>query len=320
MDFYCVKFMASSAVTGETYTGYLFGKKKQEPTYNVAVVSRAKIKDYVLPDIKNGYTAFKSDIDIMVYKLYQDDKLLSLNKQFSAFFYTSMKKFNSEIIGTKLYLAVQEGDPYVVKAIIKELLFDWADETEIRIVAEKFDFEDLTWMASAINKGEEGISGYLNRDDVKSFHEVFPVIDPLDGYPVIKLDVGDPIYTLNIQDKGSTEKLTLESKIISKELIPNTEYLLLKVDLGNGAMGKTVVNKNLKVMIDKVKLEQSIKERQIIFKDETPNVIMDFANETMNKKDIYTPRLKSFDLVLVMGFSAIGILLIVLVAIWLGAF
>ncbi|HQP59530.1 MAG TPA: DUF4899 domain-containing protein, partial [Petrotogaceae bacterium] len=79
MDFYCVKFMASSALTGETYTGYLFGKKKQEPTYNVAVISRAKIKDYVLPDIKNGYTAFKSDIDIMVYKLYQDDKLLSLN-------------------------------------------------------------------------------------------------------------------------------------------------------------------------------------------------------------------------------------------------
>lgn len=320
MDFYAIKFFATSALTGETFIGYIFGKKRQEPEFNIATLSKRKLKEYEIPDTTQEYVKFKSDIDILTYQITRDKNLDPINKQFNAYFYTTLKKYGLEIISTKFFLGVQDADPFVIKAIIQDILFDWGGETEVKLVAQSYNYEDLTWLQAAKKEGSSGVYEYLNRADVLTAQEIFPVIDPLDGFPVIRLDVGDPLLAIEIDEKNETRE-TIPGNLISKELIPGTNYIFLKIDLENGKIGKTVIQKNLKITIDKAKLENARQKRESMMNDEDKNkVIGDVAKDFKNNREDMPSKLSSFDAILIVSFSIIGILTIILIGIWLGAF
>lgn len=320
MDFYAIKFMSTSDLTGETYIGYMFGKKRQIPEFNILVFNKKKLKEYELPDLNLDYIQFKSKIDHLAYVITKDKGLSSSNRQFKAFIYTTLKKYGMEIIGSKLFISVEEGDPFVIKAIIQDILFDWSGETEVKLIAQKYLYEDLTWLQAAEKEGEEGVYQYLKRADVENAAEVFPVIDPIDGFPVLNLDIGDPLMVIKMENSNNKEKIPVY--LISKEMIPGTNFLFLKVDMGNGKIGKTVVQKNLKVNIDIEKLEDARKKKEEIANGETENkIIGDIADEFGEfKKYGSDSKLSSFDVVLIISFSIVGILLIILLGIWLGAF
>ncbi|TGG88251.1 DUF4899 domain-containing protein [Geotoga petraea] len=320
MDFYAIKFMSTSDLTGETFVGYIFGKKKQMPEFNVLVLNKKNLRQYELPDLNLDYIQFKSKIDQLAYEITRDKDLASNNRQFKAYFYTTLKKYGLEIIGSKLFLSVEEGDPFVIKAIVQDILYDWGGETQVKLIAQKYFYEDLTWLQAAEKEGEEGVYEYLKRGDVQNAIEVFPVIDPIDGFPIINLDVGDPLTVIRIDDESKKEKIPVH--LISKEMIPGTNFLFLKIDLGEGIVGKTVVQKNLKVNVDTGKLEDARKRKEEIANGETEAKIIGDINDEFggSKKFRGDSKLSSFDLILIMSFSIVGILLIVLIGIWLGAF
>ncbi|MGM0640577.1 MAG: DUF4899 domain-containing protein [Thermotogota bacterium] len=320
MDFYAIKFMATSDLTGETYIGYMFGKKRQMPEFNILVLNKKKLKQYEIPDLNLDYIQFKSKVDHLAYKITQDKSLSSNNRQFKAFVYTTLKKYGMEIIGSKLFISVEEGDPFVIKAIVQDILYDWGGETEVKLIAQKYYYEDLTWLQAAEKEGEEGVYEYLNRGDVQNAEEVFPVIDPIDGFPILKLDIGDPLMVIKMDESNKKQKIPVF--LISKEMIPGTNFLFLKIDMGEGRIGKTVVQKNLKVNIDIEKLEDARKKKEEIANgDSESKIIGDIADEFGEyKKFKGDSKLSSFDIVLIISFSIVGILLIVLIGIWLGAF
>ena len=319
MDFYAIKFLASSSLTGETYFGYIFGKKRQTPEFNVSILNRKTIKEYEIPDISEEYINFKSKMDILNYTLLKDSKTMNLNKQFNAYFFTTIKKYGLDTISTKFHLAVEEGDPYVLKAIVQDILFDWANETSIKLVAQKYRYEDLTWLSATKEKGEEGVFEYLKREDVIKALEVYPVIDPLEGILVYKLDVGDPLFVIEMSKNGNKE--IIEGNLISKELIPNTDYIFLKIDLGNGIYGKTVVLKSLKININETKLMSLRKQQDKYYeKNDKMDIIGDLDVSNSKKVNDFSNKMSSMDIILIASFSVIGILVIILIAIWLGAF
>jgi len=319
MDFYALKFLATSNLTGETYVGYMFGKKAQTPYFNVLLLTRAQLREVDLPDITKDYLDFKSEIDMLYYQLPKEknDNLLT---QFKAYFYNTLKKMRFEVTGTKIFMAIEEDDVYVLKSILNDILSEWAGDTKIKLVAQKFDYKDLTWISAVKEKGEEGLKEYLNREDVKKATEIYPIIDPVEGYSVSKLDIGEPIIVLPIEANNEGEKKmgeVTEGKIISKELIPSSDYIFLKVDLGNGTLGKAVVHRDLKVSVDQNHL-------QILRKSEEKNdneekIIGDLYNQI--KSNINIPndkKIGSLDILIISGFSVIGILLIILIVILLG--
>lgn len=323
MDFYALKFIANSNLTGEIYVGYMFGKKGQSPYFNVLLLTRTQQKEFEIPDISKDYLDFKSDVDMQYYKLaskYKNDNLLI---QFKTYMYTTLKKMNNNVIGTKLFLAIEENDIYVLKSILSDILSEWAGETKSRVIAQKFDYKDLTWLDAVKEKGEGGLEEYLNREDVKNSVETYPVIDPIEGYPVSKLDIGEQIIVLPIHKVNDDEKKPgqiVEGKIISKELIPSTDYLFLKIDLGSGNIGKAIVSRELKVSIDQNKLQSLRNSEESEIKEEQ-KVIGDLYSQM--KKNGTMPsskRMSYLDIILIGGFSMLGILLIILIAILLGEF
>ncbi len=113
----------------------------------------------------------------------------------------------------------------------------------------------------------------------------------------------------------------VEGKIISKELIPSSDYIFLKVDLGNGALGKSVVHRELKVSVDQNRLQILRKSQEKNENENETKIIGDLYNQMKNDKSVPPDKkIGSLDILIISGFSIIGILLIILIVILLGSF
>ena len=131
--------------------------------------------------------------------------------------------------------------------------------------------------------------------------------------------MGDPLFVIEMSKNGNKE--IIEGNLISKELIPNTDYIFLKIDLGNGTYGKTVVLKSLKININETKLMSLRKQQDKYYeKNDKMDIIGDLDVSNSKKVNDFSNKMSSMDIILIASFSVIGILVIILIAIWLGAF
>lgn len=224
---------------------------------------------------------------MLYYQLSKENDNYALT-QFKAYFYSVLRKMNFEVVGTKMFLAVEENDVYVLKSLINDILNEWAGETKIKLVAQKFDYKDLTWISAVKEKGEKGFEEYLNRPDVKDAIEVFPIIDPVEGYPVIKLDVGEPIIVLQIDKEEENKKkipVTYQKEeLFQKNLFPLLVIFFLKIDLGRYGIGKTIVHQDLKISIDQKKL-QILRKARDTKENEEQKIIGDLFDNLQRIKD-----------------------------------
>ena len=348
MDFYFVKFFAVSSLTGEVVTGYMFGKKKGNPEYKVAAIKKSKIERFKLPDLSLNYLEFKDEMDKLVYTLLKEDTTAELERQFAAYFTTALKRSGMDFINSKMFLAVENSDLPLIKAILGELMEDWEGEVSLKVVAEKLTINDLVWLDVSGRSLDESFKQYLTRVDVTNSPEVYPMIDPLEGVSIIKLDVGDPIYVYVVDpvDQSNLNKLKelypdkfddtdkniipIEGYLISKEMIPNTDYYFIKVDLGGGMIGKAIISVNLRIMIDENKVAIMREEREkILLEDKSKKIIGDYINAVKKHSEAGVPtvttpetqpKFRGLDFILIIGLSIVLILIIIITGIWLEIF
>lgn len=342
MDFYAVKFFATSSLTAEVIVGYMFGKQKGKAEYKILSIPKSKIAKYEMPDINLSYIEYKAKLEELYYKAIKDSSVLDLNKQFLAYVQSTIKRYGSEIINAKMFLGVKNSDVDVVKAILTEILEDWEGEVNIRVVAEKLTYQDLVWLMSVQRSFTEKEKNYLNRVDVLTSPEVMPLSDPLNGLTINNIDVGDPIYSLIIDpvepanvnrlkelypdkfDEQGKNVLPIESNLIAKELVPGTDYYFIKVDLGGGLVGKAVISKNLKMMADSNKIEEMHKKRDEYVNPPEDKVIGDILKESIDglkrEANLSQNKVKSSDLLIIFGLSIGLIIAAILLGIWLGVF
>lgn len=342
MDFYAVKFFATSSLTAEVIIGYMFGKQKGKPEYKVLSIPKSKLPKFELPDINLSYIEYKSTLEELYYKAIKDSTVLDLNKQFLAFVQATIKRYGPEIINAKMFLGVKNSDVAVIKAILSEIFEEWEGEINLRIVAEKLTYQDLVWLMTQQRSFNDKEKSYLNRIDVQSAPEVLPLTDPLNGMTINNLDISDPLYSLVIDpvepaninrlkeqypdkfDENNKNILPIESKLIAKELIPDTDYFFIKVDLGAGIIGKAVISKNLKMMVDSNKIEEMHRKREEYANPPEDKIIGDILKDSIAglKKDENLPenKVKSSDILIILGLSIGLIIGAILLGMWFGVF
>ncbi|AEX84951.1 hypothetical protein XO10_02610 [Marinitoga sp. 1135] len=342
MDFYAVKFFATSSLTAEVIVGYMFGKQKGAPEYKMLSIPKSKLPKFEIPDINLSYIEYKSKIEELYYNAIKDSTVLDLNKQFLAFVQSTIKKYGPEIINAKMFLGVRDSDIIIVKAILSEILEEWEGEVNIKVVAEKLTYQDLVWLMTQNRSFTDKEKSYLNRIDVQNSPEVLPLSDPLTGLTINNLDVGDPIYSLVIDpiDPANVNKLKelypdkfddsgknimpIESQLVAKELIPETDYFFIKVDLGSGLIGKAVISKNLKMMVDAKKIEEMHKKREEYFNPPEDKIIGDVIKDSIAglKKEANLPenKVRTSDILIILGLSLGLIVGALLLGIWMGVF
>lgn len=342
MDFYAIKFFATSSLTAEIIVGYMFGKQKGKADYKVLSLPKSKLPKYELPDINISFIEYKAKLEELYYNAIKDSTVLDLNKRFLAFVQSTIKRYGPEIINAKLFLGVRDSDVAIIKAILAEIFEEWEGEVNLRIVAEKLTYQDLVWLMSEQRSFTEKEKSYLNRVDVLNSPEILPLSDPLNGMTINNLDVGDPIYSLIIDpiepaninrlkeqypdkfDEQGKNVLPIESNLIAKELVPGTDYYFIKVDLGGGLVGKAVISKNLKMMVDSNKIEEMHRKREEYINPSEEKIIGDILKESIaglkREANLSQNKVRSGDLLIIFGLSIGLIIAAILLGIWLGVF
>jgi hypothetical protein len=82
-----------------------------------------------------------------------------------------------------------------------------------------------------------------------------------------------------------------------------------------------VVLKSLKININETKLMSLRKQQDKYYeKNDKMDIIGDLDVSNSKKVNDFSNKMSSMDIILIASFSVIGILVIILIAIWLGAF
>ncbi len=146
------------------------------------------------------------------------------------------------------------------------------------------------------------------------------VIDPVEPANLNRLK---ELYPDKFDESGKNV-LPIESKLIAKELIPGTDYYFIKMDLGNGLIGKAVISKNLKMMVDSNKIEEMHRKREEYFNPPEDKIIGDILKDSIAglKREANLPenKVKSSDILIIFGLSVGLIIGAILLGIWLGYF
>lgn len=165
--------------------------------------------------------------------------------------------------------------------ILTELLSGWSSKIKLDVEAKAMTFEEFSvssFQSQISELDDELILNAFQRPDVKDLPEVFPVIDPIDGKSLDEFDVGDNIYfvVLNMgseenkkkllndfPDKfeGRTSNIPFSGTLVSKELVRGKKgayHYLIKVDFGNGVLGKALIPRSLKILSSEKKYKTKI--------------------------------------------------------------
>lgn len=273
MDFYFVKVLLRIKTTGERGLGYFFGKKN-EPVEVRFVLYPRKYNFEEGFDLENDdYFTFIKKFDSLYGKIMSTlpDVAMTM-RDFNHYVQLQVNKEGRTFFSAKLHTLISEGETDVLQATFHELFNEWAKGIELNIVASLISYENFSRLASEHLTLEESIRAALERPDVRDLPEVYPLIDPTKGRSIDEIDVGSELYFVILNPKGYLDALKaefpkhfdeegnntmpLKGVLISKEFVSlkDTNYMLIKLSIGENYVGKAVVSRNLKLLTSEERL------------------------------------------------------------------
>ena len=282
-EFFLLKFRALSKVTDEIYIGYFLGRSSGELEMDFVVLPRKYMDIKDVDIVKVSYTKFKEKLrKIKEEFINSNEDLKDLNHDFKNFIGAQLNKDGRMKWTLKLHRCIEEKDEEVLRLILREMLEGWSSRVELDIAYELLDFEDVTSEVASESEESELMKKIYERADLKGLPEIYPIVDPIAGAPIDMFEIGDRIFFV-VMNLGSEEykKKLLEDfpdhfsedgentkpfvgELVSKEIIPtiSRNFVLIKVDFGNGVIGKAVIFKNVKLMIDEERLKSKLSENE----------------------------------------------------------
>ncbi|MCD6449853.1 MAG: DUF4899 domain-containing protein [Thermotogaceae bacterium] len=262
-----------SKATAEDLMGYLFGRAATEPQYDFIVVPARYANAINIPldlEYKDFMERFKKTRDKVLNEI---PEAVELTDNFLNMVRLYIGKKGREVFSAELAAAVEREDGDLLHAALEELMRNWSNRIEMKISFKSMTLEELSvenFLSQMEDISEENIIEVLKRPDVKDTPEIFPIIDPIYGKSITEFDIGDKIFFVVLNPGSEEYRKKLETSfpsnfkngetvqpfvgtLISKELIVGKRggrYLLIKVDMGKGVIGKGIVSPSLKIMED----------------------------------------------------------------------
>ncbi|ABS61347.1 DUF4899 domain-containing protein [Fervidobacterium nodosum] len=267
MDLYFIKVRAKSKGTAEDIVGYFFGKTNNAPDYDFVVVPLRYSN--ILEDItlEENLNEFKEKLENIKKKIKEIPGIYDITLAFLAYLNNMLNRRGKIPLGIEFSTAIKDDDVEVTKTILSDLLEEWSPKMEVSFKFHAMSLEEysaFTFMNLQEDFSDGSVLEIYSRADVADCAEVFPVIDPINGTSIIQFDIGDkiPVVILNFgkYEKQIRElypgidkqKSSLEGIIISKELVrvKGGNLFLVKIEIGDGIIGKTLVSPALKILSD----------------------------------------------------------------------
>ena len=311
MELYFIKLRASSKLTAEEILGYMLGKIGELPDYDFVVVPSRYSRMLNMVSLKDDYNTFVENFKRLKKRVEREaGEASSLTKEFLNYFQSQISRKSGRLLGAELGTAVKESDIDVVKVILTELLSGWSSKIEVDVEATAISLEEFSvssFQSQISELDDELILNVFQRPDVKDLPEIFPVIDPIDGKSLDEFDVGDSIYfvVLNLGSEenkkkllndfpdrfeGKTSNIPFPGTLVSKELVRSKKggyHYLIKVDFGNGVLGKALIPKSLKILSSEKKYKTKIAdESEEEWLGKIGEILEETEKETVNLKKL----------------------------------
>jgi len=267
-DFFLVKFIITSKLTDEIYIGYFFGKRDGKLEYNLVAVSRRYFSPKMI-DLKKSYLDFKKNLEKIKTEVVEKfPNLRELNRDIQNFIRIQLGKIGYDTFSAKLFKTIEDNDEGLLRMLIREIFESWASRLELEMVYELLNYEDITKETFSTSNDERVIRQVYEREDLRGIPEIYPLIDPVEGVSIDEFQIGDKIF-FTLLDSGSEETknklvedfprhfskdgvniMPFVGELISKEIIPTVSknYVLIKVDFGDGIVGKSFVLRNIRLL------------------------------------------------------------------------
>lgn len=273
-------YRIKSRITAEFGFGFFFGKINEPPEYDVFVVPTRLVNQIVL-DLSADYGNFMKSFTQQKNKLFaQHPEIDDMSRELLNYLRGAINMRGPQLLGAEMTAAVKDGDEELVRYIVQELFKDWAPKVEADVAFKQLSYEDISaesYMQFWEDFEADNLTEVVKRPDLADLPEVFPLVDPVMGKPLSEFDLGDVVFflILSVKDKEKLEKLKqlypkhfsqtrnvvpLSGTLIAKELVKGKkgEYYLIKVDLGEGLIGKGLVQKSIKVMADYTRFQEKV--------------------------------------------------------------
>lgn len=340
MDFYFVKYRLKSRVTAEEGIGFFFGKANEEPEYDLLVLP-SRHANYLSIDLSLEYTSFLKLFNEVKNRVFaQIPESSDLSREFLTYLRNYVSRKGSQIFGAEITAAVRDNDADLVQYIISEIFKEWAPKIEITVDFKQVSYEEISaenFMQLWEEFDDEGLAEAIKRPDVADLPEIFPLVDPIRGRTLAEFDLGDQLFfvVLNVRKpenlerlkalypKHFTEKgnvLPLAGTLLGKELLKGKrrEYFLVKVDIGEGMIGRGIVPKSVRIMSEMNRYQEKVDTIQQRKWDEKIAEMVKEGSQEKEKKfeqhQMRAPReshKSDFLLAFLMSLMLLGIVLIV---------
>lgn len=274
-DFFFVKYLIKSRLTDEIFLGYFFGKKDGKFEYDIVAILRRYFNPKII-NLEESYFAFKKDFEKIRNEIAEKIPLMKeLNRDIKNFLKIQLGKMGYDVFAKKIFKTVEDDDEGLLRMIIREIFENWTSRFELEMVYELIDYEVITKEMFLSSTDEKIIEQIYHREDLQGLPEIYPLIDPVEGVSIDEFQVGDKIFftVLNPGNEETKNKLIEDfprhfsksgdnimpfiGELLSKEIIPTVSknYMLIKVDFGNGVIGKAVVLRSLRLVASEERLK-----------------------------------------------------------------
>lgn len=240
-----------------------------------------RLVNQIVLDLNADYGNFMKSFTQQKNKLFaQYPETDDMSREFLNYLRGAINMRGPQLFGAEITAAVKDGDEELVRYIVQELFKDWAPKVEADVFFKQLSYEDISaesYMQFWEDFEADNLTEVVKRPDLADLPEIFPLVDPVMGKPLSEFDLGDVVFflILSVKDKEKFEKLKqmypkhfsqtrnvvpLSGMLIGKELVKGKkgEYYLIKVDLGEGLIGKGLVQKSIKVMADYTRFQEKV--------------------------------------------------------------
>lgn len=203
-----------------------------------------------------------------------------MSRELFSYLRATVNRRGPQLLGAELTAAVRDNDQELLAYIVQELFKEWAPKIEVDVAFKQLTYEDISaesYMQLWEDFEVEGLDTVMARADLAEYFDIYPLVDPVMGKPIAEFDLGDEVFflILGVKDKDKLERLRqvypkhfsqtknvvpLSGTLIAKELVKGRkgEYYLIKVDLGDGLIGKALVPKSIKIMADYARFQEKV--------------------------------------------------------------
>jgi hypothetical protein len=330
-----------SRITAEEGIGFFFGKVNEPPEYDLLIVP-SRYSNFLRLDLSDDYAAFIKGFNDLKSKLSsQIPESVDLSNEFLSYIKGYISRKGGQLFGAELSAAVKDSDVDLVQYIVSEILKEWAPKIEITVEFKQVSYQEISaenFMQLWQDFDSEGLVDVLKRPDIADLAEIFPLVDPIRGKVLAEFDVGDPIFfvILNVRNSENLEKLKLlypkhfsqqgnviplPGILVGKELIrgKKEEYYLIKVDMGEGLLGRGLIPKSIKIMSEVQRFEEKITKSQQEWNDKLSQMVSEKPEQQNQNQSVKLAGIRSdmkshgsdFLIAFLMTLMVLGIILIV---------